>query len=156
MGATPPLWFTGLAATAIFTVMLSIGLLLGREQVADAIRRRNVLAAIVFGVIVPLPILAVMLVILLELEGPVRLGIILMSVSPGAPLALRRAIEAGGHARFAPALHLAIVLLAVITVPATIAILNFVFGVAFRVSTIDVARQVFFSTLLHIRLGALD
>lgn len=155
MGAAPPFWFTGLAVTAIFMVMLSLGLLLGREQLAAALRRRNVLAAIVLGVVVPLPILAVLLVNVLNLEGPVRLGIILMSVSPGAPIALRRAIDAGGHARFAPALHLAIVLLAVVTVPASIAILNVVFGVAFKVSSVDVARQVFFSQLLPIGLGAL-
>jgi len=92
MGTGPPLWFTALAATAIFSVMLSLGLLLGREQLAAALRRRNVLAAIVFGVIVPLPILAVLLVKALNLEGPVRLGIVLMSISPGAPLALRRRI----------------------------------------------------------------
>lgn len=155
MNTSPPVWFTFLAAIAIFTVMLSLGLLLGREQLAAALKRRNVLAAIVFGVVVPLPILAVALVRLLDLEGPVRLGIILMSVSPGAPIALRRAIDAGGHARFAPALHLAIVLLAVITVPASIAILNVVFGVAFAVSAVDVGRQVFFSQLLPIGIGAL-
>lgn len=155
MGTGPPLWFTALAATAIFTVMLSLGLLLGHEQLAAALKRRNMLAAIVFGVMVPLPILAVGLVKILNLEGPVRLGIVLMSISPGAPLALRRAIDAGGHARFAPALHLAIVLLAVVTVPASIAILNAVFGVAFDVSAFDVGRQVFFSQLLPIGIGAL-
>src|SRR5262245_77381 len=154
MGASPPLWFTGLAATAIFMVMLSLGLILGREQLAAALRRRNALAAIILGVIVPLPILAVMLVNLLDLEGPVTIGIVLMSVSPGAPLALRRAIDAGGHARFAPALHLAIILLAVFTVPASIAILNAVFGVAFTASVFSVARQVFFSQLLPIGIGA--
>jgi BASS family bile acid:Na+ symporter len=155
MGTGPPVWFTALAATAIFTVMLSLGLLLGREQLAAALGRRNVLAVIVLGVIVPLPFLAVALVKVLGLEGPVRLGIVLMSISPGAPLALRRAIDAGGHARFAPALHLAIVLLAVITVPASIEILNVVFGVAFEVSPLDVGQQVFFSQLLPIGLGAL-
>ena len=118
--------------------MLSLGLLLGHEQLAAALRRRILLAAIIFGVIVPLPILAVAFVKVLNLEGPVRLGIILTAVSPGAPIALRRAIDAGGHARFAPALHLALVLLAVITVPASIAILNVVFGVAFTVSAFDV------------------
>jgi len=155
MGPSPPAWFTALAATTIFAVMLSLGLLLGRDQLAAALRRRNLLAAIVFGVIVPLPFLAVAFVKLLNLDGPVRLGIILMSVSPGAPLALRRAIDAGGHARFAPALHLAIVLLAVVTVPASIAILNVVFGVAFTVSVSHVGRQIFFSQLLPIGLGAL-
>jgi BASS family bile acid:Na+ symporter len=154
MGPSPPVWFTALAAATIFTVMLSLGLLLGHDQLAAALRRRILLAAIIFGVIVPLPILAVAFVKVLNLEGPVRLGIILMAVSPGAPIALRRAIDAGGHARFAPALHLALVLLAVITVPASIAVLNVVFGVAFTVSAFDVGRQVFFSQLLPIGLGA--
>ena len=155
MGGSPPFWFTALAATAIFTVMLSLGLLLGPEQVAAALRRRAVLAAIILGVVVPIPALAVGLVTLMGIEGPIRLGIVLMSVSPGAPLALRRAIDAGGHARFAPALHLAIVLLAIITVPASIEILNEVFGVSFEISALDVGRQVFFSQVLPIGLGAL-
>ena len=135
-------------------VMLSLGLLLGREELAAALRRRNVLAAVIFGVIVPIPALAVALVKVLSLEGPARLGIVLMSVSPGAPVALRRAIDAGGHARFAPALHLAIVLLAVVTVPLSIAILNVVFGVSFEVSAFHVGRQVFFAQLVPIGLGA--
>jgi len=154
MSSSPPVWFTGLAALTIFMVMLSLGLLLGRDELASALRRRNVLAAIVFGVFVPIPALAVALVKVLGLEGPARLGIVLMSVSPGAPVALRRAIDAGGHARFAPALHLAIVLLAVITVPLSIAILNVVFGVSFAVSALDVGQQVFFAQLLPIGLGA--
>lgn len=154
MSSSPPVWFTGLAALTIFMVMLSLGLLLGRDELKSALRRRNVLAAIVFGVFVPIPVLAVALVKVLGLDGPARLGIVLMSVSPGAPVALRRAIDVGGHAKFAPALHLAIVLLAVITVPLSIAILNVVFGVSFAVSALDVAQQVFFAQLLPIGLGA--
>lgn len=155
MSSPPPFWFAPLATATIFTVMLSLGLMLGPEQFSAALKRRIVLAAIVFGVMVPVPALAVLLVRLLDLRGPVGLGILLMSVSPGAPVALRRAIDAGGQTRFAPALHLAIVLLAVITVPVSIAILNVIFDAAFTVSPIDVGRQVFAAQLLPISLGAL-
>lgn len=154
MNARLPFWITPFATVTILTVMLSLGLLLGREQFAAALKRRTVLAAILFAVVVPVPALAVLFVKLLGIKGPVAAGIVLMSVSPGAPVALRRAIDAGGHTRFAPTLHLAIVLLAVITVPASILILDFVFGATFRVSPLDVGRQVFFAQLLPLGVGA--
>jgi len=128
--------------------------MLGREQIAAALQRRVVLAAILFGVVVPVPTLAVLSVKIFGLHGAVAVGIVLMAISPGAPVALRRAIEAGGHAAFAPALHLAIVLSAVITVPLSVAILSVVFNKDFSVSPLDVARQVFISQLLPLGLGA--
>jgi len=133
--------------------MLSIGLLLGREHVAAALRRRMVLAAIVLAVIVPVPALAVLFVKLVGLTGPVAAGIVLMSVSPGAPVALRRTLTAGGRTEFAPALHLAIVMLAVVTVPASLVILDAILDAAFTISPLQVARQVSIAQLLPIGLG---
>jgi BASS family bile acid:Na+ symporter len=77
-----------------------------------------------------------------------------MAISPGAPIALRRAIQAGGHAAFAPALHLAIVITAVVTVPASVAVLDLIFAKGFTVSPLDIARQVFIAQLLPLGLGA--
>src|SRR5262244_4662033 len=118
-----PNWLTLLVGTTVFTVMLSLGLLLGREQIAAALQRRVVLAAVLFAVFIPVPATAVLLVKLFGLKGAVAAGILLMAISPGAPVALRRAIEVGGHPAFAPALHLAIVLSAIVTVPASVAAL---------------------------------
>jgi BASS family bile acid:Na+ symporter len=113
-----------------------------------------VLAALLFAVVVPVPALAVFFVKLLSIKGAVAAGILLMAISPGAPVALRRAIEAGGHSAFAPTLHLAIVLSAVATVPASLAILDALFEKDLTVSPLDVARQVFFAQLLPLGLGA--
>ena len=149
-----PPWFTLAAAAAIFSVMLSLGLLLGREQFAAALQRRMVLGAILFAVVVPVPVLAVLYVKLLGLKGPVAAGIVLMSIAPGAPVALRRVIEVGGRAQFAPALHLAIVLFAVVTIPLSVALLDAIFDKDFTVSPLHIARQVFFAQLLPLGLGA--
>jgi len=149
-----PAWFTLLAAAAVFSVMLSLGLLLGREQIAAALQRRMVIGAILFAVVIPVPALAVLFVKLLGLKGPVAAGIVLMAISPGAPVALRRAIDVGGHARFAPALHLAIVMLAVVTVPTSVLILDLIFQKDFAVSPLVIARQVFFAQLLPLGIGA--
>jgi predicted Na+-dependent transporter len=138
----------------VFTVMLSLGLLLEREQIATALQRRVVLAAVLFAVVVPVPVLAVITVKLFGLRGAVAAGIVLMSISPGAPVALRRAIQAGAGVGFAPAMHLAIVMLAVVTVPVSVMVMSWIFSVRFAISPLDVARQVFFAQLLPLGIGA--
>ena len=147
-------WIGPIAAGSVFIVMFSLGLLLGREQVAAALERRTVLAAVIFAVLVPVPALAVLAAMAFSLKGPVAVGLILMAISPGAPVALRRALDAGGHREFAPALHLAIVLLAVVSVPASVMILDWIFAKDFSVTPLHIAKQVFFAQLLPMTLGA--
>ena len=150
-----PFQWIGLFATGvIFLVMFTLGLMLGREQVAAALQRRVVMAAVVFAVFVPVPALAVAAVKLFGLSGAVAAGIVLMAISPGAPVALRRALDAGGDRAFAPALHLAIVMLAVVTVPLTVVILDWIFAKDFEVTPLHIARQLFFAQLLPLALGA--
>jgi BASS family bile acid:Na+ symporter len=149
-----PFRWIGLFATlTVFAVMFAIGLMLGREQFKAALERRVVLAAVVFAVVVPVPALAVLAAKVFGLKGPVAVGIILMAISPGAPVALRRALDAGGNREFAPALHLAIVMLAVLTVPASIVILDWIFAAEFIVTPFHIGRQVFFAQLLPLALG---
>ena len=90
------------------------------------------LAAVLFAVVVPVPILAVVVVKLFGLRGAVAAGIVLMAISPGAPVALRRAIQAGGGPQFAPTLHLAIVMFAVVTVPVSVMVMSLDFFGALR------------------------
>jgi BASS family bile acid:Na+ symporter len=150
-----PLQWIGLFAVGtVFVVMFALGLMLGREQIAAALERRVVLTAVIFAVVVPIPAIAVLFVKLFHPGPAIAAGIILMAISPGAPVALRRALDAGGDRRFAPALHLAIVLLAVLTVPASVLILDWIFSAEFAVTPFDIGRQVFFAQLLPLALGA--
>src|SRR5207342_3346340 len=109
---------------------------------------------VLFAVVVPVPVLAVVVVKLFGLRGAVAAGIVLMAISPGAPVALRRAIQAGGGPQFAPTLHLAIVMFAVITVPVSVMAMAWIFSVRFAISPLDVARQVLFAQLLPLGIGA--
>jgi BASS family bile acid:Na+ symporter len=152
---TIPFQWIGLFATfTVFAVMFAIGLMLGREQIAAALQRRVVLMAVLFAVVVPVPALAVLALKVFGLKGPIAVGIVLMAISPGAPVALRRALDAGGDPAFAPALHLAIVMMAVLTVPATVVILDWIFAADFTVTPFHIGRQVFFAQLLPMALGA--
>jgi BASS family bile acid:Na+ symporter len=148
-------WVGLIALPTLFTVMFAIGLMLGPAQVAAAMTRRNILLAVLFAAVVPLPVVTVVAVELFNLRGPIGVGLLLMAISPGAPFALRRAIDAGGHREFAPALHIAIVALAVVTVPLSVAILSALFSAKFQVTYLQIGKQVFFSQLLPLLLGAL-
>ena len=151
-----PLQWVGLIALpTLFTVMFAIGLMLGPAQVAAAMTRRTVLVAVLFAAVVPLPVVTVVAIEVFNLRGPIGVGLLLMAISPGAPFALRRAIHAGAHRDFAPALHITIVALAVVTVPLSVAILDAVFSADFQVTYAQIARQVFVAQLLPLLLGAL-
>lgn len=147
-------WIAWVAPLAVFSVMLSLGLMLTVGHIVAALRRPLVLMAVVFAAVVPLPLLAVAAVSWLDLDRPVALGILLMSIAPGAPVALRRAIEAGSPPQFAPTLHLAIVLTAVLSVPASVWVLDQVYGAHFVVSPLAIGRQVLVAQLLPLAIGA--
>ena len=150
-----PFQWLGLFATVtVFTVMLALGLDLGREQLAALRSRLGVLVSVILAVVIVVPVLAVLGLLVFGVRGPVAVGIVLMTISPGAPVALRRAIDAGGDRGFAPALHLVIVALAVLTVPAAVAILARLFGQDIAVSPRDIGRQVFVAQFLPLALGA--
>jgi predicted Na+-dependent transporter len=83
------------------------------------------------------------------------MGIVLMAISPGAPMALRRSIGAGGHRAFAPALQIMVSLLAVVSMPLSIAALVARYAGDATVAPGDVAIQVFKAQLLPLGLGML-
>ena len=150
----PMHWVGGVGVVTVFIVMFALGLMLSRQQIHAALERRVVLAAVTFAVLVPIPALAVLVVEVFQPPRAVAAGIVLMAISPGAPVALRRALDAGGDPHLAPALHLSIVLLAVVTVPASVVILDWIFNAHFTVTPLDIGRQVFFAQLLPLALGA--
>jgi uncharacterized membrane protein YeiH len=55
-----PFWLALLVAAAVFSVMFSLGVMLGREQIAAALQRRGVLAMALFAALVPVPAAALL------------------------------------------------------------------------------------------------
>jgi BASS family bile acid:Na+ symporter len=147
-------WLGLLTTGAVFAVMLALGLNLGREQLASLRPRRWLLLKVLFAVIVVVPALAALALQLVGVRGAVAAGIVLMVISPGAPVALRRALDAGGDPGFAPAMHLVIVLLAVLTVPASVAVLDRIYDAELSVTPLHIGRQVFFAQLMPLGIGA--
>lgn len=149
-----PGWILSLfAAATLFAVMFDLGLAIVPGEFRWVVQRPVLLLKALFAVLVAVPVLALVVTRALDLPRPVEVGIVLMAISPGAPVALRRSMGAGGHRTFAPALQIAVALLAVVSMPLSIAVLNEYYSAQAVVDPQHLARQVFFAQLLPLALG---
>jgi BASS family bile acid:Na+ symporter len=152
-GPIPEWVVTAFAVVTVFTVMSSIGLSIAPGELRWIWQRPGTMVRGLFSVLIAVPALALAVTRLLELPRLAAIGVVLMSISPGAPVALRRSLGAGGHRAFAPSLQISVALLAVVSMPLSIAALNHVYAGHASVAPLDVARQVFMAQLLPLGLG---
>jgi bile acid:Na+ symporter, BASS family len=154
MGATVPEWLlTAVIAVTVFTVMFGIGVGVTPAELRRVWRSPGPLIRGLFSVLVAVPVLALAVTRAFDLPRTTEIGIVLMAISPGAPVALRRSLAAGAHAAFAPSLQICVALLAVVSMPLTIAALNELYAGQARIDPRDVMRQVFIAQLLPLGLG---
>jgi BASS family bile acid:Na+ symporter len=144
-----------LAGTAVFTVMFTLGLGVAARELSWGARHPGLIARALFSVLVAVPVVAVVVGRALGLPRSAQIGLVLMAIAPGAPVALRRSLDAGGHAAFAPALQMLLAGLAVASMPVSIAILDDLYAGHASLPPADVARQVFVAQLLPLGLGML-
>jgi predicted Na+-dependent transporter len=151
----PELAVTLAAVATVFLVMFSLGLASQVGELRWALGRPGLVARALVTVLVIVPAVAVVITRALGLPRAVQVGLVLMAVCPGAPVALRRSLGAGGHQSFATALQLLMATLAIVTMPLSIALLNPIYGGRATISPGEVARQVFIVQLLPLGLGLL-
>lgn len=152
-GPIPEQFLTLVAAAAVFAVMFDLGLGIVPREFRWILQNPGLLLRGLFAVLVAVPVLALVLVRAFELPRGVEIGIVLMAISPGAPVALRRSISAGGHRVFAQALQILVATLAVVSMPLSIAALNQLYGGQASIDPREVARQVFVAQLLPLAVG---
>lgn len=141
------------AAATVFAVMFDLGLRIVAGEFRWVLRHPGLIARGLFAVLVAVPAIALALVRAFDLPRGVEIGIVLMAISPGAPVALRHSLGAGGHRAFAPALQMLVATFAVVSLPLSIAALNIVYSGNATLDPREVARQVFIAQLLPLGLG---
>jgi BASS family bile acid:Na+ symporter len=149
----PEAVLTIVAATTVFTVMFTLGLGIVLAEARWVASHPGLLLRGLFSVLIAVPAIALIVVRVLDLPRLADIGIVLMAISPGAPVALRRSLDAGGHRAFAPALQITVALLAVVSMPLSIAALDMVYAGSASISPADLARQVSVAQLLPLSLG---
>jgi len=154
-GAIPDWLFSAVALTTLWIVMLDLGLRMTPADLRDAWREPVLMLKGLFSVFVVVPAIALIVVRYFDLPRSTEIGLVLMAVSPGAPIALRRSLDAGGHRAFAPALQIAVAALAVLSIPLSIAALDILYDGNATIDPRLLARQVFMAQLLPIGVGML-
>jgi BASS family bile acid:Na+ symporter len=91
---------------------------------------------------------------LFPLTPDIKAGIVLMGVAPLAPLAPGKMLKAGAPPSFTVGMYVALMLLAVVVVPATLALLSALFPVDVSIAPMKIARLVIISVLAPLVVGA--
>ena len=152
-GVVPDWLLFAVGVATLFAIMLDLGLAIMPGEFRWVFERPGLLSRALFSVLVAMPALAWLVVRLLDLPRAAEVGIMLMAVAPGAPVALRRSLRAGGHRSFAPALQIAVAVLAVASMPLWIAAFNEYYGGSATADPWQIARQVCVAQLLPLSLG---
>lgn len=149
-----PAWLlSALAAATVGTVMFGIGLGIPPRELAWAWRRPGLMLRALLVVLVLVPAVAWAVCLALDLPRAVAVGIMLMAIAPGAPLALQRSLGAGAHHAFAPGLQISVAVLAVVSMPLSVAVVNHVYGTHGSLSPPQLMRQVMIVQLLPLGCG---
>jgi bile acid:Na+ symporter, BASS family len=152
-GPVPGWMLSAVSAATLFTVMFDLGLALVPGEFRWVAQRPALLLKGLFSVLIAVPVIALAVTRMFDLPRSAEVGIVLMAISPGAPVALRRSLGAGGHRAFAPALQIAVAVLAVASMPLWIAALDEYYGARAFIAPEHLARQVFVAQLLPLSLG---
>jgi bile acid:Na+ symporter, BASS family len=154
-GVVPELVFSAVAVATVFTIMFDLGLAIVPGEFRGVAQRPGLMVKALFSVLVAVPAMAWIVARTFDLPQPAEVGIMLMAISPGAPVALRRSLGAGGHRSFAPALQICVTVLAVVSMPLSIAAFDEYYGGSATIDPRQLARQVFMAQLLPLSVGML-
>lgn len=153
IGPVPEAWLTVVAGATVLTVMFTIGLGIVPGEFRWVLEHPAEIARGLFAVLVAVPVIALVVLRVAGLPRAAEIGVLLMAIAPGAPVALRRSLGAGSHHSFAPALQIAVALAAVVSMPVTVALLNEMYAGHASVEPRHLARQVLTAQIAPIGVG---
>lgn len=152
-GLIPEWIVSAFAVATVFVVMFNLGLEMAPADFVAAWRRPTLMFKALFAALVAAPVLALVVARGLQLPRPAEVGMLVMAIAPGAPIALRRSLEAGADRDFAPGLQVTIALLAVISMPLSVAALDELYAATASISPWQLLRQVLVVQFLPLALG---
>jgi BASS family bile acid:Na+ symporter len=142
-----------LLAASLAALVVGVGLDVTVEDLVSPFRRPRELLKAVLAVNVIVPIAAVVLVAIVPVNPATRAGIILMSISPAPPLAPANVLKLGGRKSDAYGRYLALILLAIAIVPASVWLLGHYYNVEVTLSMAKVASSVLLTVLIPLGVG---
>jgi BASS family bile acid:Na+ symporter len=133
----------------------AIGMNAKLGELLSLFRQPTLLLRALLAVDVIVPIAAALLIWLFPLTPLVKVGIMVMAVSPAPAMLPRREAKAGAGATYRYALYTALILLAAVTVPVTVHILSRAYDVDVPLGPFAVLRRVTSEAIVPLGLGFL-
>lgn len=118
--------------------------------------RRGLLLRSLISVDLLVPLIALLVIVLVGPPKNMAVGLILLAASPASPTVLRNITQAYGSDEYAVSIHVALALLAIVTVPVSIDLLSYATGVQVNATLPAVAELVGINILLPIVAGMIS
>src|SRR5437763_203132 len=149
----PKIFIPLLAQAALFLIVASFCLRAEAARVVQAMRHSGLILRAIAAVYIVVPLVAVIICTILPIDRSIAIGIVLMAVSPLAPVIPARFMQAGLDASVAVGYYVALILFAVVFVPLTVALLSAIYPADASISVEAVGKLVALTVLLPIGIG---
>lgn len=141
------------AQLTLFIDMLGMGLNVTLRQLTLLPQHRGLLIRTLLASFVLVPIVAFLVLAILPLSAPVKVGIGLMAISPGASITYRRVNQMGWDGSLAASYQVIVSLLAVVFVPLAVLIIDRLFVDQGAVDSQQIFKQVLAAQLIPLAIG---
>ena len=138
---------------ALILMVASAGLRANWHDVVATLGRPVGLVRAIIAVNVVVPLVAVLMCMALPISPGIKFAIVMMAVSPLAPVLPAKLLKEGSDASRVIGLYALMIALAVAIIPATILLLNSIFALELRTPVSAIAKLVAMSVILPLALG---
>ncbi len=138
---------------SILLNVFAIGLRASLQDATYLFRRPGQLVRALLAMNLLMPLFAVALAVLFDLNPAVKIALVALSVSPIPPVLPIKMMKAGGTKSYSIGVLVAAGLLAILFVPAAMEVLQRVFGVPLQMTVASIAALILKTVLLPLALG---
>lgn len=138
---------------SIFLSVFAIGLKATFEDAASLFRRPGHLLRVFLSMNVLMPVMALAVGAPFDLHPAVKIALVVIAVSPTLPIFPKRALKAGGTAKYTIGLLVAAAVLSVVVIPLSMEVLEAITGVSLVMSVRSVAVPVLTTILAPLVAG---
>ena len=137
----------------IALLVVALGFTVTWRDATMLFRQPMLLARCMLAMNVLVPVVALALALHFGLDGPVKIALVSMAVSPMPPFLPGREVTVGGTPAFVVGLLVASAVLAVALVPATLAVMGYVIGRPLEVPILKIASTIAVTVALPLVIG---
>lgn len=139
--------------TSIVLTVVGLGLSASLDDAISLFRAPERLFRSLLAMMVIVPLFAVIVASVFDLDPAVKIALAALSISPVPPLWPRRSLRAGGEMSYTIGLLVATALLSIVTVPLGLLLFESIFSIPLRMHPLDVAYLAFVTVLLPLVAG---